>query len=215
MNDFDPQPQPDEERLSRLSGGSQRNPDDVIREYESRYNPDPKPKRKMKPRSYSTMRMTDEEKLWSAVAHSSMWFTFLLALPTSGVSLPFVVFVPLIVYLLFRKKSDYIAFHALQAFVLQLLCTVGVMAGFVVTSIVWTIGLVIASLLVVVLVGVVLLPLWAIAGALVFVALGLAPLAGLVLATVAAVRVYTGTDFRYPYIADWVDRQLAGGLLNS
>ena len=107
----------DEERLSRLSGGSV-DEDAVIREYEKRYRPETRAKPKAKPRSYSTLRVSDDDKLWASVAHGSVWLTFLMAVPTSGISLPFVVFIPLIIYFVFRKRSEYVAFHALQAFVL-------------------------------------------------------------------------------------------------
>ncbi len=205
----------DEERLSRLSGGRAANDDAVVEEYEQRYRPEPRRKRKAKPRSYSTWRISDEDKLWAAVAHGSVWITFLLSAPTSGVSLPFVVFVPLAIYLLFRDRSDFVAFHALQAFVLQLVCTIGAITGLIVGGLIWLIGLAIAALLMVVLIGFVIMPLWVLVGIVASIALSVLPLVGLVFATIATVRVYRGDDFRYPFIADWIDRQMAGGLLNA
>jgi len=204
----------DEARLSRLTSVGPMDDDTVVEEYERRYNPEPR-KRKAKPRSYAAWRVSDEEKLWSAVAHGSVWVTFLLSAPTSGVSLPFVVFVPLAIYFLFRSRSDFVAFHALQAFVLQLVCTIGALTVFLVGGAVWLIGLVIAALLMTLLIGFVLLPLWVLVGILVSIVLAVLPLIGLVLATVATVRVYRGGDFRYPFIGEWVDRQMAGGLLNA
>lgn len=209
----------DEERLSRLTGGvptaapNAGGDDDVVAEYEQRYRP-PLP-RKTKPRSYSTLRVSDEDKLWAAVAHGSVWVTFLMAVPTGGISLPFVVFVPLVIYFVFRNRSNYIAFHALQAFVLQLVCTVGALAAFIVGGVVWLIGLAVAALLMLLLIGFVILPVWVVIGMIASVLFALLPLAGLVLATIAAVRVYMGADFRYPYVAEWVDRQMAGGFLNA
>lgn len=204
----------DDERLSRLSGGAV-NEDEIVREYEERYRPPAREKRKPKPRSYSRMRVSDDDKLWASVAHGSVWITFLMAVPTSGISLPFVVFVPLLIYFVFRNRSDYVAFHALQAFVLQLVCTVGALAAFIVGGAVWTVGLALAALLMLVLIGFVILPLWVLIGVIASVVISLLPLAGLVLATIAAIRVYTGSDFRYPYIGDWVDRQMAGGFISA
>lgn len=204
----------DDERLSRLSG-EPANQDDVVREYEQRYNPQPKAKRKAKPRSYSRLRVSNDDKLWAAVAHGSVWITFLMAVPTSGISLPFVVFVPLLIYFVFRNRSDYVAFHALQAFVLQLVCTVGALAAFIVGGAVWTVGLALAALLMLVLIGFVILPLWVLVGVIASVVISLLPLVGLVLATIATIRVYTGSDFRYPYIGNWVDRQMSGGLVSA
>src|SRR5690606_22717241 len=102
--------------------------DSVVREYQNRYSREEKPKRREMPRSYSTLRVTNDEKLWAAVAHGSIWITALISVMTVGVLVPISVFVPLVIYFLFRKRSDYVAFHALQAFVLQLVGTVGAFA---------------------------------------------------------------------------------------
>lgn len=211
----------DTERLSRLSGAGvprradSEDPDALVRAYESRYRPEEKPKRKVKPRSYSTNRITDEDKLWAAAVHSSVWLTFLMSLPTGGMSVPFVVFVPLAFYFIFRERSDFVAFHALQAFVLQLICTVGALAVFIIGGIVWLVGLVLAAMLMMLLVGFVILPIWLLVGIVASMVLGLLPLVALILSSVAAVRIYMGGDYRMPYIADWVDRQMAGGFLNA
>lgn len=206
----------DDDVLSRLSGNSPAaDMDSVVDEYERRYRPEPAARRKSKPRAYSTLRISNEEKLWSAVAHTSVWITFLMAVPTSGLSLPFVVFIPLLIYVAFRNRSDFIAFHSLQAFVLQLICTVGALAAFVVGGIVWWIVLFITVLLSIILIGVPLMVVWIAIGMIAAVLFALLPFAGLIFATIAGVRVYMGNDFRYPYISDWVDRQMAGGLLNA
>ncbi|MEM6282628.1 MAG: DUF4870 domain-containing protein [Chloroflexota bacterium] len=216
-----PQNNTDEDRLSRLMRDTTLPDEDplddatIVEEYERRYRPHTHPQRKAKPRSYSTLRVSDEDKLWSAVAHGSVWITFLMAVPTSGISLPFVVFIPLIIYFVFRNRSDYVAFHALQAFVMQLICTVGALAGFIIGGIAWAIILVIFAVLSVVLIGIPLMIIWVIVGMLASLIFSVLPLVGLVFATIAGVRVYTGADFRYPFIADWVDRQMAGGLLNA
>ena len=42
----------------------------------------------------------------------------------------------------------------------------------------------------------------------------LMPFVMLLFGTIAAIQTYNGRDYRYPYVARWVDRQLAGGLLN-
>lgn len=201
----------DESRVSRLTANGS-NGDDIVREYEMRYEPR-RPQRL--PRSYSTLRVSDDERLWAAIAHSSIWITALGGLFTSGVVVPLSVFIPLVIYFLYRKQSDYVAFHALQAFVLQLIGTVGVLALTVVGGTVWVIGLVIALLAVVVLVGVILLPLWGIVGILLALAISVTPLAVLLFGTIAAIETYNRRDYRYPLVAHWVDRQLARGLVNT
>ncbi|HLV36541.1 MAG TPA: DUF4870 domain-containing protein [Spirillospora sp.] len=204
-----------EDRVSRLSTAPPMEdiPErDVVREYQQRY----REPRKFKdiPRSYSTMHVSDDERLWAAVAHASVWVTFITALFTAGFSVPLSIFVPLVIYFLFRNKSDYITFHALQAFVIQLVGTVGALALLVIGGIAWFVGLVIALLLMLVLIGFVLAPLWGIVGIALLVVVCLMPFAMLLFGTIAAIQTYNGRDYRYPYIAKWVDRQLAGGLLN-
>lgn len=208
----------DSERVSRLASAEAEAgspPFEAIeREYEERYYPH-KGKPKDKPRSYSTLHVSDEERLWAAVAHGSVWVTFVLFFMTAGVGVPLSIFVPLAVYFLFRKKSDYVTFHALQAFVIQLLGTVGALTLLVVGGIVWVIGLIIALVLIVVLVGFVLVPLWGVVGIALLLSVVLMPCAMLLFGTIAAIETYNRRDYRYPVVARWVDRQLAGGLLNA
>jgi uncharacterized Tic20 family protein len=206
-----------EERVSRLVSPPpiEEMPDDaVVREYEQRYYGPRKPKLNDRPRSYSTMHVTDDERLWAAVAHASVWLTFITGFATAGFGVPLSIFVPLVIYFMFRKKSDYVTFHALQAFVIQLLGTVGALAVLVIGGIAWFVGLVIALLLMLVLIGFVLAPVWVLVGVLLLLGVFMMPFAMLLFGTIAAVQTYNGHDYRYPYIARWVDRQLAGGLLN-
>lgn len=205
------------ERVSRLSSTANNyaaGDDSVVREYQNRYSREEKPKRREMPRSYSTLRVTNDEKLWAAVAHGSIWITALISVMTVGVLVPISVFVPLVIYFLFRKRSDYVAFHALQAFVLQLVGTVGAFALLVIGGTVWLVGLAIALLAMVVLVGFILVPVWGLVGIVLLFVTGLLPLASLLYGTIATIETYNGRDYRYPFIARWVDRQLAGGLMN-
>lgn len=218
----------DEERVSRLSSPppprtttSDPVDDEIVREYERRYYGDRRerlansaPRREM-PRSYSTMRVSDDEKRWAAVAHGSVWLTLLGGFMSGGTILPLSVFVPLVIYFLFRSKSDYVAFHALQAFVLTLIGTVGAFLLLAIGGLVWGIGMVVAMLAMLVLVGFVLVPVWGIVGIALLAVVVLLPLAMLFLGTFAAIETYNGRDYRYPFIARWVDRQIAGGFLHT
>lgn len=219
----------DEERVSRLSSPPPPRPtttsdpvdDEIVREYERRYYGERRerlatstPRREM-PRSYSTMRVSDDEKRWAAVAHGSVWLTLLGGFFSGGTILPISVFVPLIIYFLFRSKSDYVAFHALQAFVLTLIGTVGAFLLLAIGGMVWGIGMVVAMLAMLVLVGFVLVPVWGIVGIALLAVVVLLPLAMLFLGTFAAIETYNGRDYRYPFIARWVDRQIAGGFLHT
>ncbi|MFN8529912.1 MAG: DUF4870 domain-containing protein [Anaerolineae bacterium] len=173
------------------------------------------PSRAYRPRSYSTLRVTEDERLWASAAHASAWLTFIGGIVSGGAILPFSVFIPLIIYFLFRRKSDYVAFHALQAFVVQLLGVVGAVVLLFVGGTVWGVGMVIALLSMVILVGFVLVPLWGLVGVVLLLAACALPIAMLLFASIAAVATYNGGDYQYPYIARWVDRQLAGGFLNA
>lgn len=199
----------DQERVSRLSAAE----DKVVREYETRYAAPPAALDV--PRSYSTMNVADDERLWAAIAHASIWFTMLGGLLTTGFVIPLSIFIPLGIYFLYRKQSDFIAFHALQAFVLQLIATVGVLVLVIVGGLAWAIGMVIAVLAVAVLAGVILVPLWGIVGVILALVIVITPFAALLFGTIAAVQTYNRRDYRYPFVARWVDRQLAGGLLNT
>jgi uncharacterized Tic20 family protein len=205
-----------EERVFRLSATPppvEEMPErDVVREYEQRYHGPRKPRDI--PRSYSTMHVTDDERLWATVAHASVWVTFVTGMFTAGFSAPLSIFVPLIIYFLFRNKSDFVTFHALQAFVLQLIGIIGAFALLVVGGVAWVVGLVVALLLMLVLIGFVLAPLWGVVGIALLVVVCLMPFGMLLFGTIGAVQTYNGRDYRYPFIARWVDRQLASGLLN-
>ncbi|MCA0452688.1 MAG: DUF4870 domain-containing protein [Chloroflexi bacterium] len=210
----DPMRPADDERVSRLSSASRvQTEDELVYEYEMRYQ-EPR-KRKMMPRSYSTMNVTDEEKLWASIAHASIWVTMFSGFFTAGFTIPISIFIPLVIYLIYRKKSDYVVFHALQAFALQIIATVGVIALAVVGGLAWGIGMVIALLAIFVLAGIVLVPLWGIVGILLALVVFLAPLGALLLGTIAAFQTYNRHDYRYPFISRWIDRQLAGGFLNT
>jgi uncharacterized Tic20 family protein len=159
--------------------------------------------------------VTDDEKMWAAVAHGSVWLTLIGGVLSVGAIVPISVFVPLAIYLMFRRRSDYVAFHALQAFVLQLIGTVGAFAVLLVGGIVWTLGMVIALMAVVILVGFILVPLWGVVGVVLAVLILVMPVAMLLYGTIGAIETYNGRDYRYPFIARWVDRQLAGGYLHT
>lgn len=235
----EPIEQPDDNaRVSRLSSPPESvSAEDTVREYEARYSreresafnfddvpprstPDmrkekPDFARAYRPRSYSTLRVSEDERLWASVAHISAWITFLGGIFTVGTIVPVSIFIPLVIYFLFRRKSDYVAFHALQAFVVQLLGTVGAFVLLFAGGVVWGVGMIIALLSMAVIVGFVLVPVWVLIGVALLMIVLLLPLAMVLFGTIAAVATYNGGDYQYPFIARWVDRQLAGGFLNA
>jgi uncharacterized Tic20 family protein len=145
--------------------------------------------------------------LWAAAAHASAIVTLIAAL-SSGPGVIFGLMIPLGIYLVFRTRSDYVAFHALQAFTFQTVCTVGsivvIMALFALTVIsavasVFLIGIPFLILFIILLV---IMSVFA-----VFTLFVLMP----VYSTIAAFNAFNGGGFRYPWVADWVDDQLMNG----
>ncbi|MDZ4768694.1 MAG: DUF4870 domain-containing protein, partial [Chloroflexota bacterium] len=165
----------------------------------------------MTPRSsLAATAVTDDERLWAAIAHASAWITLFGGIVSIGAIVPISIFIPLAIFFIFRKKSDYIAFHALQAFVFQLIGTVGAALLLTVGGVVWGIGMVVALVAVLVLVGFVLVPLWALVGLVGLLAIALMPLAMVLYATIGAIETFRGRDYRYPLVSRWIDRQLSG-----
>lgn len=212
--------------------------DPIVREYEQRYRREPardsdymdvdrirvqgerlrtesmQTARRDAPRSYSTLAVNDDERLWAAVAHGSVWLTLFAGVISAGTIVPLSIFIPLIIFFVFRKRSDYVAFHAMQAFTLQLIGTLGAVVLGVVGGLVWGLGMIVALVLMLLLIGFILVPVWGLVGIVLGLVVALMPVAMLILGTIAAIETYNGRDYRYPRIARWVDRQLAGSYMH-
>ena len=117
----------------------------------------------------------EDERTWSVLAHLSMFLNLL-----TGFLGPVVA---LIIYLLYKDRSQKVAFHALQSMWFQI-------GWLVILAVGWTV----TTLLLVVLIGFVLIPVMAIVSVLPFVHAGY-----------AAYRVSKGEDYRYPFAADLVE----------
>jgi uncharacterized Tic20 family protein len=159
---------------------------------------------KSRSRVTATPETTSEERTWAALAHASTLLTMLVSLMTLGVGGLLFVFVPFIIYLVYKDKSDYVAYHAAQSFALQIVGTVGlfvaVLAGTIVLILLW----VIAGVLSIILVGLLLIPValvLTVAFALLIVA---APFVIGGFSIAATIETGGGKDYRYPYLGDWV-----------
>jgi uncharacterized Tic20 family protein len=205
---------------------------DIVREYEARYysgsgkphtrleeppyermEPPPphhKPRKHHKSKVHRSfpVNVDENERKWAALAHASTLLTALVALGSGGVGVLLTMMVPLFIYFGFRNKSNFVAFHALQAFVLQLVGTIGWLVLFLTGTIVW-VGLLIASaLLILVLVGLILLP-FVILAYPIFLLVSLAlPLGMVIYSVIAAIETWNGNHYRCPYVARWVENQL-------
>ncbi len=128
-----------------------------------------------------------DERTWAMLAHLSV----LLNLVT-GILGPVAAF---LIYLVYKDRSRYVAYHALQSTIFQAIWWVA--AGFL-AVVAWTIS----GILVVVLIGCLLMP--------VALLISLLPVGALIYGVIGAIQVNQGQDFRYWLIGDWVRSTLTG-----
>lgn len=156
--------------------------------------------------------VSDDEKMWAALAHGSALLTILVGIATGGLGSLLTIFVPLMIYIGYRNKSEFVAHHALQAFAAQVAATIGFVVLLLTIGVVWVALIVISALLILVLIGLILLPLVLLAGVFALAATFLLPLGLLVYGIIAAVEAWNGHNYSYPWIGDWVDDQLYGSI---
>ncbi|HEX2979972.1 MAG TPA: DUF4870 domain-containing protein [Anaerolineaceae bacterium] len=130
---------------------------------------------------------SSDERTWAMLAHLSVLINIV-----TGILGPVTA---LVIYLVFRDKSRYVAYHSLQSLVFQLIWWLG---GWIVASILW----IAAGALTMICIGVVIIPIALVAT--------LLPLAALVYGIIGAIQTSQGQDFRYWLIGDWVRDTLTG-----
>lgn len=130
---------------------------------------------------------TSEERTWSTLAH----LTILLNLITGFLGIAAV----LIIYLVYKDRSRYVAYQSLQSLIFQLVFWAG--AGLLV-GLAWALTIP----LMLILVGFCLLPFT--------IALSIVPLAAMVYGVVAAIQTNQGQDFQYWLVGSWVRGTLTG-----
>jgi uncharacterized Tic20 family protein len=148
---------------------------------------------------------TSNERIWAALAHASVLLTFILGVTTGGLAVIVGALVPLIIWLAFRDRSRFVAFHAIQASVFQLASVVAWIGLLVVGAVILIPTWIVTILLSLVLIGLLLLPLVLVLTIALPAALAVMPLAVLVYGLYAAFEVYGGRDFRYWLVADWIE----------
>jgi hypothetical protein len=112
------------------------------------------------------MERTSEERLLAVLSHASLFFV--------------PVIVPLVIYLMYKDKSGFVAGHAKEALIVHLALAVAAAIG---------------SMLVIILIGIVIL---------VFV--GLAGAVYAVCAILAIIKAANGQEFQYPLTTRWAQR---------
>ncbi|NMC79565.1 MAG: DUF4870 domain-containing protein [Chloroflexi bacterium] len=128
-----------------------------------------------------------DERTWAMLAHLSVLLNLI-----TGILGPVAA---LVIYLVFKDRSRYVAYQSLQSFLMQLIVWVG--GGFL-TAIAWTITGVLSAILI----GICLIP--------IAVVISLIPVAALVYGIIGAIQTNQGQDFRYWLIGDWVRGTLVG-----
>jgi uncharacterized Tic20 family protein len=130
--------------------------------------------------------LTDSEaRTWAMLSHLSV----LLNLVTGFLG----VIVPLIIYLIYKDRSRYVAYQSMQAFVFQLIWWGG---GGLIIGVIWAITGVLSAIVI----GLLCVP-FALIATLV---LALMPLVALVYGVYAALETNQGKDFRYWLVGDWL-----------
>lgn len=154
--------------------------------------------------------LSDDERLWASIAHLSFLLTGITAIVTEGWAVLAMMFVPLAIYFIFREKSDFIAFHALQAFAAQIIGTIGWAVMLAIGSVVFSIAIAVAGVASVILIGIPFVIVFSILFVVFVLAMLLLPVAIFIMSLVAAGNTYNSRDFRYPVIAQWIDQQVTG-----
>jgi hypothetical protein len=128
-----------------------------------------------------------DERTWAMLAHLSM----LLNLVT-GILGPVGA---LIIYLVYKDRSRYVAYQAMQSFLFQIIVLFG---GGTLVAVSWAVS----SALAVVIIGFLCMPI-----AIIFT---LAVVAAPIYSIIGAVQCNSGQDFKYWLIGDWVRGTLTG-----
>lgn len=132
-----------------------------------------------------------DERTWSVLAHLSV----LLNLVT-GFAGPIAAGV---IYLVYKDRSRFVAYHALQSALMQLIWWYG---GGMLIGIMWAIVRALSA----VLIGIVLIP-FAVLFTLLF---ALLPIGAIIYGVVGTIQVSQGQDFKYWLVGDWVRSTLHG-----
>src|SRR5690606_32183368 len=133
------------------------------------------------PQTNQTPLSPSEERQWAMIAHLGVLVNLF-----SGILGPLV---PLIIFMVFKDRSRYVAYHSLQGLIFQIIWWVG---GGVLAGVAWTV----TGTLSAVVIGLLCIPFACIISAMPLVALGYGVYAG--------IQTNQGQDFKYWLIGDWV-----------
>jgi len=128
-----------------------------------------------------------EERTWAMLAHLSVLVNLF-----TGVLGPVVA---LIIYLMFANRSKYVAYHAMQSFLFQLVVWYGI-------GVMWGIVGILSALVI----GIILIPFACVLTPLLLLGMAIAPIYGII----GGVQTSQGQDFQYWWVGSWVRGLLTG-----
>ena len=121
-----------------------------------------------------------DERTWAMLAHLSVLVNLF-----TGIFGPLVA---LVIFLAFSARSKYVAYHAMQSFLLQLALWYGL-------GVMWAL----VGALSAILIGIVLIPFACVLTPFFLVGMAIAPIYGII----GAVKTSQGEDFKYWLVGDW------------
>jgi uncharacterized Tic20 family protein len=128
-----------------------------------------------------------DERTWAMLSHLSV----LLNLVT-GLGGPIAAF---IIYLVYKERSRFVAYHAMQSMVFQLIWWVG---GSILAGIFWAMSGVLSAIVI----GFLCIPFACIFGAM--------PIVALIYGVIGGVQTSQGQDFKYWLVGNWTRGTLTG-----
>lgn len=151
-----------------------------------------------------------EEHFWAALVHALGPLMIGLAVFADGLSWLGLIFITAGIYLYYSDKSALIKYHARQALLMQVIGTFGWFALFLSGTMIWVVLLVLSIILILLLVGIILTPLVAVAYPIFVLASFMLPLSVAIFGTIGAWETWHGREFRYPYLGQWLDQRFGG-----
>lgn len=128
-----------------------------------------------------------DERTWAMIAHLSVLINLV-----SGIFGPVAA---LIIYMVYKDRSRYVAYHSMQSLIFQLIWWYG---GGVLVGAAWAVS----SALSVVLIGLLCMPIACL--------ISFIPFGALIYGVVGGIQCSQGQDFKYWLIGDWVRGTLTG-----
>jgi hypothetical protein len=132
-----------------------------------------------------------EERNWAMIAHMSVLINLVTGLLGALVAL--------IIYLVYRDRSRYVAYHAWQSFIVQLICWGGV--GLILTAI-WAV----TGMLSLAIIGLLCIPFACVLTPIVL----CLPFVNVIAGVWGGIQTSQGHDFKYWLVGDWVRGMLTG-----